>query len=150
MAKRIDFKNFTEKTASELIYHMAIQSLLDLKSIYGEIKKSDIIEMADSSIKTVSVFFNGRLGYCAFFIPTDEKERLNMFLFATTEAYSKLSMIKESMFNLINNLQNKKICSIVYKGNKKLRSLLKANDFKFNKNIVFGKENRSFSLFIRE
>lgn len=150
MAKRIDFKNFTEKVADELIYHMSIQSLLDFKSIYGEIKKSDVMSMADCSIKTVSVFFNGRLGYCMFFVPTDTKEKVNMFLFATTEAYSNLSVIKESMFNVINSLQNKKICSIVYKGNKKLRSLLKANDFKFNKNIVFGKENRMFSLFIRE
>ena len=150
MAKRIDFRNFTEKVAGELVYHMSIQSLLDFKSIYGEIKKSDVISMADSSVKTVSVFFNNRLGYCVFFIPTDESNRLNMFLFATTEAYSNLATIKESLFNLINGLQNKKICSIVYKGNKKLRSLLKANDFKFNKNIVFGKENRTFSLFIKE
>jgi len=61
-----------------------------------------------------------------------------------------MQTMKESLFTIINDLQKFKICSIVYKGNKKLQSLLRANDFKFNKNMFFGKENRMFSLFVRE
>lgn len=150
MAKRIDFKEFTQKDASELLYHMSVQSLLDLKSINGQITFSDIMDASKMSVYSKAVLFNGRVAYIVFGIPSETEGQINLFLYATTEGYSKMQTMKESLFSVINDLQNFKICSIVYKGNRKLQSLLRANDFKFNKNMFFGKENRMFSLFVRE
>ena len=150
MAKRIDFKDFTPKHASELLYHLSVQSLLDLKAINGRITYDDIIEASRLSIYSKTVLFSGHVAYIVFGIPSEDKGRLNMFLYATTEGYSKIDVMKESLFTITNDLQKYKICSIVYKGNKKLQSLLRTNDFKFYKNTFFGKENRMFSLFVRE
>ena len=150
MAKRIDFKEFTPKDAGELLYHMSVQSLLDLKSINGQITFEDIMEASKMAVYTRTVLFNGHVAYVAFGIPSETKGQVNLFLYATTEGYSKMQTMKESLFSVINDLQKFKICSIVYKGNKKLQSLLRANDFKFDKNLFFGKERRMFSLFVRE
>ena len=150
MAKRIDFREFTPKDAGELLYHMSVQSLLDLKSINGQITFSDIIDAHRMSVYSKTVLFSGRVAYIAFGIPSETDGQINLFLSATTEGYSKMGIMKESLFSVINDLQNFKICSIVYKGNRKLQSLLRVNGFKFNKNLFFGKENRMFSLFVRE
>lgn len=150
MAKRIDYKDFTSKEAAELLYHLSVQSLLDLKSINGQITFADIMDTSKMSIYSKAVLFGGHVAYVAFGIPSEAKDQVNLFLYATTEGYSKMQMMKESLFSVINDLQNFKICSIVYKGNKKLQSLLRANDFRFNKNLFFGKEKRMFSLFVRE
>lgn len=150
MAKRIDFKEFTPKDAGELLYHMSVQSLLDMKSINGQITYSDIMDASKMSVYSKSVLFNGHVAYVVFGIPSESDGQINLFLYATTEGYSKMQTMKESLFTVINDLQNFKICSIVYKGNRKLQSLLRANGFKFSKNMFFGKENRMFSLFVRE
>lgn len=150
MAKRIDFKNFTAKDASELLHHLSVQSLLDMKSINGQITFEDIIVAQKMSEYSKTVMFNGHVAYVVFGIPSESEGQINLFIYATTEGYSKMQTMKESLFTIINDLQKYKICSIVYKGNKKLQSLLRANDFKFNKNMFFGKENRMFSLFVRE
>lgn len=150
MAKRIEIAEFKQEDAKELIYHLSVQSLLDIKSINGQITLNDIIEMKNMTTYCKTVFFNKHVAYIVFGIPSESKGQINLFLYATTEGYSKMKMMKESLFSITNDLQKFKICSIVYKGNKKLQSLLKANDFKFNKNIFFGKENRVFSLFVRE
>ena len=150
MAKRIDFKDFTAKYAGELLYHLSVQSLLDLKAVNGQITFQDIIDTSKMSDYCKVVLFNDRVAYVAFGVPSENKGQINLFLYATTEGYSKMQIMKESLFTITNDLQKYKICSIVYKGNKKLQSLLRANDFKFNKNLFFGKENRMFSLFVRE
>lgn len=150
MAKRIDFKAFTGKDASELIYHLSVQSLLDLKAINGQITFEDIMVAKNMSTYSKTVLFNGRVAYVVFGIPSEAKNQLNLFIYATTEGYSKMDVMKESLFSVINDLQSSKICSIVYRGNKKLQSLLRANGFAFEKNMCFGKENRTFCLFVRE
>lgn len=150
MVKKIDFKEFTLKDAEELLYHLSVQSLLDLKSIYGQITYSDIVEASNMAIYSKAILFNKHVAYVVFGIPSRTEGQINLFLYATTEGYSKMQTMKESLFSIINDLQNFKICSIVYKGNGKLQSLLRANGFKFNKNMSFGKENRIFSLFVRE
>ena len=150
MAKRIDFKDFSARDAGELLRHMSVQSLLDMKSINGQITFDDIMVAQKMSVYSKAVMFNGHVAYAVFGIPSDTDGQINMFIYATTEGYSKMQTMKESLFTIINDLQKYKICSIVYKGNKKLQSLLRANDFKFNKNLFFGKENRMFSLFVKE
>lgn len=150
MAKRIDFKDFYVRGASELLYHMSVQTLLDLKAINGQITFDDIMMAQRLSIYSKVVLFNGRVAYIALGIPSENDGQINLFIYATTEGFSKMDMTKESLFSVINELQNYKICSIVYKGNKKLQSLLRANGFRFDKNMCFGKENRTFCLFVRE
>lgn len=150
MAKRIDYKDFTTKEASELLHHLSVQSLLDLKAINGQITFSDIMDASKMSWYSKAVLFNGHVAYVAFGIPSEAENQMNLFIYATTEGYSKMQIMKESLFKITNDLQKFKICSIVYKGNKKLQSLLRANGFKFSKNMFFGKENRMFSLFVRE
>lgn len=150
MAKRIDYREFTAKEASELLYHLSVQSLLDLKSINGQITFNDIMDASKMSTYAKAVLFNGHVAYVALGIPSETKGQINLFLYATTEGYSKMQTMKESLFSVINDLQKFKICSIVYKGNKKLQSLLRSNGFQFSKNLFFGKEKRMFSLFVRE
>lgn len=150
MVKRIDYKKFSVKDAKELLYHMSVQSLLDLKSVYGKITLDDILDANDLANYSCTVLFGGHVAYIAFGIPSESDGQVNLFLYSTTEGYSKMQMMKESLFKITNDLQKFKICSIVYKGNKKLQSLLRANGFKFNKTMFFGKENRMFSLFVRE
>ena len=150
MAKRIDFKDFTARDASELLHHLSVQSLLDMKSINGQITFDDIMVAQKMSVYSKTALFNGHVAYVVLGIPSESDGQINLFIYATTEGYSKMQTMKESLFTIINDLQKFKICSIVYKGNKKLQSLLRANDFKFNKNMFFGKENRMFSLFVRE
>ena len=150
MAKRIDIAEFKQQDAKELIYHMSVQSLLDIKAVHGQITLNDLIETWNMATYCKTVFFNRHVAYVVFGIPSESKGQINLFLYATTEGYSKMKLMKESLFSITNDLQKYKICSIVYKGNKKLQSLLKANEFKFNKNIFFGRENRVFSLFVRE
>lgn len=150
MAKRIDLVKFTGRYANELLYHLSVQSLLDLKAINGQITLEDIMVASNMSVYSKAVLFGGHVAYVVFGIPSETDGQINLFLYATTEGYSKIQMMKESLFGIINDLQKNKICSIVYKGNRKLQSLLRANGFKFSKNMFFGKENRMFSLFVRE
>ena len=96
------------------------------------------------------MFFNNHLAYIVIGVPSEDRRTINLFLYATTEGYSKIEMMKESLFSIINILQKKKIYSMVYKGNQKQQSVLKANGFRFNKNVCFGKENRIFCLYVKE
>ena len=151
MERKIRTENTKEKDLDELMYHMAVQTLLDMKAIYGRITKEDIREAINLSYTCRSIFFGGHLAAIVFFVLSDDnKNTLNMFVYATTEGFSKVDMLKESLFGIINGLQKTRFRSIVYKGNKKLQSILRANGFKFNKNVCFGEENRNFCLFIRE
>lgn len=150
MARKIDYKDFTSKDCSSLIYHMSVQSLLDLKAINGRVCFEDIMETKNMSVYSKTVLFNDRVAYAVFGIPSENSGQINLFIYATTEAYSKMSITKESLFNIINDLQKYKICSIIYKGNRKLQSLLRSNGFKYSKSMFFGRENRTFCLFVRE
>ena len=150
MVKRISIEDFKKHDAYELVYHMSVQSLLDLKSIHGRVDVSDVLEAVNLSVFCKSVFFGTHLAYIVIGIPSSDSGQTNMFLYATTEGYSKISMVRESIFSLINDLRKDKICSMVYKGNKKLQALLKANGFEYSKSLCFGKENRTFCLFVRE
>lgn len=151
MDRKIRIEKTKEKDLDELMYHMAVQTLLDTKSIYGRIIKDDIRDAMNLSLACRSVFFGDHLAAVVFFVLSDDnKNTLNMFLYATTEGFSKIDKLKESLFGVINGLPKARFRSIVYKGNKKLQSVLRANGFEFNKNVCFGEENRNFCLFIRE
>lgn len=150
MAKRISYKDFEVKDADELLYHLSVQSLLDLKAFNGQITLSDIAYSQVLSSYAKTVFFGNKVAYVVFGIPSENKGQINLFIHATTEGYSKMSLMKESLYSIINDLQKDKICSIVYKGNNKLQSLLRANGFKFKSSMIFGKERRTFCLFVRE
>lgn len=150
MAIKINIRDFQQKDIDELIYHLAVQTLLDMKAIYGQITKQDIDEATRLSIVSKTILFGSRIAAIFVGVPSENKESLNLFLYATTEGFSKLDMLKEAMFSVINNLQKNKICSIVYKGNKKLQSILRASGLKFKKSVCFGKENRQFYLYVKE
>ena len=150
MERKINIREVQDKDVNELMYHLAVQTLLDVKAIYGQIVRSDIEEALKLSVFSKVVLFGNRVAAVVIGVPSDNKENLNLFLYATTEGFSKLDMLKEAMFNIINSLQKNKICSIVYKGNKKLQSILRASGLKFKKSVCFGEENRQFYLFVKE
>lgn len=150
MGIRINIRDFQEKDTDELLYHLAVQTLLDMKAIYGQITKEDIDEASRLAIVNKTILFGNRIAAIVLGIPSENKESFNLFLYATTEGFSKIDLLKEAMFSVINGLQKNKICSIVYKGNKKLQSILRASGLKFKKSVCFGKENRQFYLFVKE
>ena len=150
MVKRIDYKDFSIDYVKQLMYHMSVQSLLDIKAMNGRVSPEDIILANDMAVYSKVVFFGTHVAYVVFGIPSETSGQINLFIYATTEAYSKMAMTKESLFSVINDLQKYKVCSIIYKGNKKLQSLLRANGFKYSKSMFFGRENRTFCLFVRE
>ena len=150
MVTKINIRDFQQKDIDELIYHLAVQTLLDIKAIYGQITKLDIDEATRLAIVSKTILFGNRIAAIVVGVPSENKESLNLFLYATTEGFSKLDMLKEAMFSVINSLQKNKICSIVYKGNKKLQSILRASGLKFKRSVCFGKENRQFYLYVKE
>lgn len=151
MVKKIKVKEFKKEDIPNLLMHMSIQSLLDLKATYGRVTSDDIYSAADLSVYSKTIYFGSRVACCVFCIPSSDSKALNVFMYSTTEAYSKLADLKESFFSVfseIKSLKKNKICSIVYNGNKKMQSVLRANGFVFSKNVVFGFENRRFCLFV--
>ena len=136
----------TEKKFLESVYrHLSVQSLLDIKAVNGEVTKSVLSSMLESSSVSKTVFYDGMIAYSVFVIPTDVEE-CSVFVVSTTLGYSDVESLRNTFSAIIKDLPEKNLYSIVYKGNHKYSKLLKDNGFRFIRNLIHGEENRNFLL----
>ena len=136
----------TEKKYLESVYrHLSVQSLLDIKAVNGEVTKSVLPSMFESSSVSKTVFYDGKIAYSVFVIPTDVEE-CSVFVVSTTLGYSDVESLRNTFSAIIKDLPEKNLYSIVYKGNHKYSKLLKDNGFRFIRNLIHGEENRNFLL----
>ena len=136
----------TEKKYLESVYrHLSVQSLLDIKAVNGEVTKNVLPSMLESSSVSKTVFYDGKIAYSVFVIPTDVEE-CSVFVVSTTLGYSDVESLRNTFSAIIKDLPEKNLYSIVYKGNHKYSKLLKDNGFRFIRNLIHGEENRNFLL----
>ena len=136
----------TEKKYLESVYrHLSVQSLLDIKAVNGEVTKNVLPSMLESSSVSKTVFYDGKIAYSVFVMPTDVEE-CSVFVVSTTLGYSDVESLRNTFSAIIKDLPEKNLYSIVYKGNHKYSKLLKDNGFKFIRNLIHGEENRNFLL----
>ena len=136
----------TEKKFLESVYrHLSVQSLLDIKAVNGEVTKSVLPSMLESSSVSKTVFYDGKIAYSVFVMPTDVEE-CSVFVVSTTLGYSDVESLRNTFSAIIKDLPEKNLYSIVYKGNHKYSKLLKDNGFRFIRNLIHGEENRNFLL----
>ena len=136
----------TEKKYLESVYrHLSVQSLLDIKAVNGEVTKSVLPSMLESSSVSKTVFYDGKIAYSVFVMPTDVEE-CSVFVVSTTLGYSDAESLRNTFSAIIKDLPEKNLYSIVYKGNHKYSKLLKDNGFRFIRNLIHGEENRNFLL----
>ena len=136
----------TEKKYLESVYrHLSVQSLLDIKAVNGEVTKSVLPSMLESSSVSKTVFYDGKIAYSVFVMPTDVEE-CSVFVVSTTLGYSDVESLRNTFSAIIKDLPEKNLYSIVYKGNHKYSKLLKDNGFRFIRNLIHGEENRNFLL----
>lgn len=142
---KVNFEDTKREHLDILYRHLSVQSLLDIKSVNGEVSVYILKEMFDRSINIKSIFYNGKLAYCVFVLPTDENE-FSIYLISTTLGYSEKNALKESFESIIRDLPKSNYYSIVYKGNHKFTKLLRDNGFVLVKNLIHGVEKRMFFL----
>lgn len=136
----------TEKKYLESVYrHLSVQSLLDIKAVNGEVTKNVLPSMLESSSVSKTVFYDGKIAYSVFVMPTDVEE-CSVFVVSTTLGYSDVDSLRNTFSAIIKDLPEKNLYSIVYKGNHKYSKLLKDNGFRFIRNLIHGEENRNFLL----
>lgn len=136
----------TEKKYLESVYrHLSVQSLLDIKAVNGEVTKNVLPSMLESSSVSKTVFYDGKIAYSVFVMPTDIEE-CSVFVVSTTLGYSDVESLRNTFSAIIKDLPEKNLYSIVYKGNHKYSKLLKDNGFRFIRNLIHGEENRNFLL----
>lgn len=136
----------TEKKYLESVYrHLSVQSLLDIKAVNGEVTKNVLPSMLESSSVSKTVFYDGKIAYSIFVMPTDVEE-CSVFVVSTTLGYSDVESLRNTFSAIIKDLPEKNLYSIVYKGNHKYSKLLKDNGFRFIRNLIHGEENRNFLL----
>ena len=136
----------TEKKHLESVYrHLSVQSLLDIKAVNGEVTKNVLPSMLESSSVSKTVFYDGKIAYSVFVMPTDVEE-CSVFVVSTTLGYSDVESLRNTFSAIIKDLPEKNLYSIVYKGNHKYSKLLKDNGFRFIRNLIHGEENRNFLL----
>ena len=136
----------TEKKYLESVYrHLSVQSLLDIKAVNGEVTKSVLPSMFESSSVSKTVFYDGKIAYSVFVMPTDVEE-CSVFVVSTTLGYSDVESLRNTFSAIIKDLPEKNLYSIVFKGNHKYSKLLKDNGFRFIRNLIHGEENRNFLL----
>lgn len=136
----------TEKKYLESVYrHLSVQSLLDIKAVNGEVTKNVLPSMLESSSVSKTVFYDGKIAYSVFVMPTDVEE-CSIFVVSTTLGYSDVESLRNTFSAIIKDLPEKNLYSIVYKGNHKYSKLLKDNGFRFIRNLIHGEENRNFLL----
>lgn len=136
----------TEKKYLESVYrHLSVQSLLDIKAVNGEVTKNVLPSMLESSSVSKTVFYDGKIAYSVFVMPTDVEE-CSVFVVSTTLGYSDVESLRNTFSAIIKDLPEKNLYSIVYKGNHKYSKLLKDNGFRFIRNLIHGEENRNFLL----
>ena len=136
----------TEKKYLESVYrHLSVQSLLDIKAVNGEVTKNLLPSMLESSSVSKTVFYDGKIAYSVFVMPTDVEE-CSVFVVSTTLGYSDVESLRNTFSAIIKDLPEKNLYSIVYKGNHKYSKLLKDNGFRFIRNLIHGEENRNFLL----
>lgn len=136
----------TEKKYLESVYrHLSVQSLLDIKAVNGEVTKNVLPSMLESSSVSKTVFYDGKIAYSVFVMPTDVEE-CSVFVVSTTLGYSDVESLINTFSAIIRDLPEKNLYSIVYKGNHKYSKLLKDNGFRFIRNLIHGEENRNFLL----
>lgn len=136
----------TEKKYLESVYrHLSVQSLLDIKAVNGEVTKNVLPSMLESSSVSKTVFYDGKIAYSVFVMPTDIEE-CSVFVASTTLGYSDVESLRNTFSAIIKDLPEKNLYSIVYKGNHKYSKLLKDNGFRFIRNLIHGEENRNFLL----
>ena len=141
--EQLKIRKALDKDFEELYNHLSVQSLLDMKAIHGFTGVSVLSELKDMSTEVISVIQGGKLAYCLFVIPTDNGEA-NLFAYSTTIGFNDITLS-----SVLNDLKSYNFYSIVYKGNKKLSSILKKVGFRFKKNIVYGMENKKFLVLQR-
>ena len=136
----------TEKKFLDSVYrHLSVQSLLDIKAVNGEVTKNVLPSMLESSSVSKTVFYDGKIAYSVFVMPTDVEE-CSVFVVSTTLGYSDVESLRNTFSAIIKDLPEKNLYSIVYKGNHKYSKLLKDNGFRFIRNLIHGDENRNFLL----
>ena len=131
------------KTIRLLMKHAEIQSLLDIKAMFGEFSVS-VFERWNEEADMVIVCSDKTPYACFWFVQTDNG--YNMYSLLTPKAEEHKELFKES---LVNQFPDGKIEAIIYNGNKKLYNILKSVGFSFIKEIKAGIENRSFNLMSR-
>lgn len=136
----------TDKKYLDSIYrHLSVQSLLDIKAVNGEVTKSVLLSMLNASSFSKTVFYDGKIAYTIFVMPTDTNE-CSVFVVSTTLGYSDVESLRNTFSAIIKDLPEHNLYSIVYKGNHKYSKLLKDNGFRFIRNLIHGEENRNFLL----
>ena len=131
------------KTIRLLMKHAEIQSVLDIKAMFGEFSAS-VFERLNEEAERVIVFSDKTPYACFWFVQTDNG--YNMYSLLTPKAEEHKELFKES---LVNQIPDGKIEAIIYNGNKKLYNILKSVGFSFIKEIKAGIENRAFNLMSR-
>ena len=131
------------KTIRLLMKHAEIQSLLDIKAMFGEFSVS-VFERLNEEAERVIVFSDKTPYACFWFVQTDNG--YNMYSLLTPKAEEHKELFKES---LVNQIPDGKIEAIIYNGNNKLYNILKSVGFSFIKEIKAGIENRAFNLMSR-
>ena len=131
------------KTIRLLMKHAEIQSLLDIKAMFGEFSVS-VFERLNEGAERVIVFSDKTPYACFWFVQTENG--YNMYSLLTPKAEEHKELFKES---LVNQIPDGKIEAIIYNGNKKLYNILKSVGFSFIKEIKTGVENRVFNLMSR-
>lgn len=130
---------------NKLYVHLGVQSLLDLKAMTGRVCKEDLMYMLKLSKKAYTLI-SDNLIRAIFFIIENEKKEYNLYFYSTEV---NLSDFNDEIKKIFDSLQDMKISSIIYEGNKKTINILKKYGFLQDKIIKYGKENRKFVLLRR-
>lgn len=140
----------TDDSCISLLYkHLSVQSLLDMKAVNGEVTENVLKDLRDMSLKSKTVYYDNKLAYVIFVIPTTENE-CSLFIVSSTLGYAFKDTLQETFENIIKDLPNCYFYSIVYKGNHQYAKLLKDNGFKQIKEMIHGVEKRNFILLGKE
>lgn len=131
------------KTIRLLMKHAEIQSLLDIKAMFGEFSASVFEQLEDKA--NVSVVLQDKTPYaCFWFVKTDTGHNMYSILTPKTDEH-----VADVSKHLLLSMPDGRIEAIVYNGNKKLYNLLKSIGFSFVREIKAGVENRTFNLIAR-
>lgn len=101
----------------EVFKHLSVQSILEMKSLYGRVELSDIADTMIASYKSYCVLSGAKPVCLVFFVrEKDSLERFNMFLLFTSRASKCYNTVKEAILAEINLLNAGEIKSVVYEG----------------------------------
>lgn len=131
------------KTIRLLMKHAEIQSLLDIKAMFGEFSDA-VFARLDEEAEKVVVFADKTPYACFWFVKTDSG--YNMYSLLTPKAEEHKDDLEKA---LLTQFTGGKVEAIIYNGNKKLYNILKSVGFSFIKEIKTGVENRTFNLMSR-